>query len=388
MFTDIALDSQTVFLSATLSILAMILLSVYYIIKFENNKVFVIMTVANVIQLVYYGMLFNISYNQLPPPGFFVNSIEVVSMTLYIIAIIFTVSRKIPLHNYLIGLNGVAIVLIGVFSYVNDSVPYRRITVGITVILLFIYGIVFITKNMNKKDVKSFTLLYIIYVTFILFQLFRVYFRISNQNANIQTFNVFFWLSLTSIGSVVLKVLLNYVILLLNMDILNVKVKELANIDNLTGAYNRGFFYEYLRKHIKAMKRTNESFMLAMIDIDDFKQVNDTYGHIVGDEVLVDFVNYLQDNIRSSDMLGRFGGEEFILFIPGNSVGESRLALDRLLTNLKDEVFSEVKISITFSGGASFYQKIEEHIHISILFKEIDEKLYQAKTNGKNQIIY
>ena len=388
MFSELSLDSQTTFFGAVLFVSAMILLSVYYILKFGNRKVFLILTIANVLQFIYYASLFNVSYNQLPPPRFLVNSIEVISMTLYIIAVVLTVSETIPLRWPIIGLNSVSIMLIAVFSYVNDSVAYRRITVGIAVILLFIYGMIFISKLIDKKEVKTFHLLYIIYVAFIVFQLYRVGFRIANQNANIQNFSAVVWLSITSIGSVVLKVLLNYVLLLLNMDFLNKKVRELANIDSLTKCYNRGFFFEYLRKHIKSMKRTHDSFMLALIDIDDFKHINDTYGHIIGDEVLKEFVAYIQDNIRSSDMLGRFGGEEFILFIPGKDVGDSKLALDRLLCNIQNETFSESNIQVKFSGGASFYQQVEEYTDIASLFSEIDVKLYKAKETGKNKIVY
>ena len=94
VFSDISLDSQTVFFFAALLIIAMIFLSIYYLFKFGSRKVFLIMSAANFLQLIYYATLFNISVMQLKPPRFFVNSIEVISMTMYIVAIILTVSKK------------------------------------------------------------------------------------------------------------------------------------------------------------------------------------------------------------------------------------------------------------------------------------------------------
>lgn len=155
----------------------------------------------------------------------------------------------------------------------------------------------------------------------------------------------------------------------------NIKsVKKQIFIDPLTQVYNRLF----LEKKLESIFNLYEHKAIAMLDIDFFKKINDTYGHQVGDEILKHFANTIKNSIRKSDYLVRYGGEEFLLFLPNIVKGEAKLILYKIKKNLKPYK----GINFTFSAGiASEGDKLAEMIKIA------DEKLYQAKREGRNKIV-
>ncbi len=159
------------------------------------------------------------------------------------------------------------------------------------------------------------------------------------------------------------------------------KLKKLATYDSLTNLYNRYMIEEFLEKEIEKSKRHNVPLSIIMCDIDDFKKINDTYGHIFGDKVLKKISSVLKANIRKSDAIGRWGGEEFIIIAPYTNVyGAQKLAekIRNLVENTKiDDVY------ITISCGVAEYKYSETKKEF---FKRVDEALYLAKKKGKNTV--
>lgn len=157
-------------------------------------------------------------------------------------------------------------------------------------------------------------------------------------------------------------------------------LKERVKRDKLTGAYNR----EYFDKNIELLKLEAKSKNLylgvVIFDIDDFKKVNDTYGHSCGDNVLIELVKLIKKNIRKSDVLIRWGGEEFMLLIMTESVEVLEGVIELLRKKVAAHPFEEVK-QITCSFGVTVYQEGED-IHATII--RADKALYKAKVNGKN----
>lgn len=164
-------------------------------------------------------------------------------------------------------------------------------------------------------------------------------------------------------------------------------VRRLASIDHLTGIYNRRQFIEICTIQLDIAREQKNPASLIMIDIDHFKEVNDTWGHQVGDKVLVDVVKTCRKQLRESDIFGRFGGEEFVVFLPDTDLRRARQVADRMRQRLEErQSESEDAIGrVTASFGISMYKsprppKLEE------LINQADNALYQAKRNGRNRV--
>jgi len=155
----------------------------------------------------------------------------------------------------------------------------------------------------------------------------------------------------------------------------NIKtIKTQTLTDPLTGAYNRLF----LEEKLESMFNVYYNKAVAMLDIDYFKKINDTYGHQTGDSVLKAFVKTIQKSIRKTDFVIRYGGEEFIVFMPNTSKEEAKIVIYKIKKNL-----SPVKnISYTFSAGIA-----DEGETLAEMIKIADERLYKAKKEGRNRII-
>jgi len=164
--------------------------------------------------------------------------------------------------------------------------------------------------------------------------------------------------------------------------------QELSTTDGLTKIFNARQFYSALRSEIERSRRYNHPLAVLMLDIDDFKKYNDTYGHLEGDKVLVRFAEIIKDCLRQSDTAYRYGGEEFSVILPVTTGEQGVNAAERVRTMLRTEVFkprSGSKIRVTVSIGAAEYLKDED---IMVFLRRADQNLYKAKAAGKDQVCY
>ena len=175
---------------------------------------------------------------------------------------------------------------------------------------------------------------------------------------------------------------------ILGINILNArlyqKTQKLALIDGLTGLYNKDIFLEFLRKECDHSERHGSAFFLSIMDIDDFKAINDTHGHPIGDEVLTQLGLLFKNTIRESDVIARFGGEEFACILRENDLENINAFLDRLRTNIMGNDFPN-QIRLTISIGLSRYDPQSEDT-MENLIDRADKSLYRAKRNGKNRV--
>jgi diguanylate cyclase (GGDEF)-like protein len=165
------------------------------------------------------------------------------------------------------------------------------------------------------------------------------------------------------------------------------ELKRLTIEDSLTGLYNSRHFFEQLGKEIKRSDRYLHPISLIFIDIDNFKKVNDTYGHIVGDQILALIANRIKACLRSNDSAYRFAGDEFTIILPETTESEAKIVADRILSKLTDESFliNEKEISeITPSIGIAEYQINEGH---QKFVHRADVTMYEAKQRGGNGVI-
>ena len=165
------------------------------------------------------------------------------------------------------------------------------------------------------------------------------------------------------------------------------KVKELAITDSLTGIYNHGFLYECLCKEYARAERYKLPLSFLMMDVDHFKKVNDTYGHLQGDTVLCKISQILKNNIRVCDTLGRYGGEEFSIILPESKLEDSMNLAERMRKEVEQYNFGEVNkvIKCTISIGISSYPGPDVK-NLEDLINKADKALYNAKAEGRNRV--
>ena len=154
--------------------------------------------------------------------------------------------------------------------------------------------------------------------------------------------------------------------------------RRLAMFDPLTGLYNRRFAEQRLRAEIARSERRGLSLLVVLVDLDDFKQINDEHGHLAGDHVLKEFAKYLSRSTRGSDLAARWGGDEFILLLPDCEVNQLPLVLSRL-DALPIEIQGKV-LPVTFSVGWKAYEPGDQ---FEELIKEADRNLYEHKAAAK-----
>ena len=164
------------------------------------------------------------------------------------------------------------------------------------------------------------------------------------------------------------------------------KLERLATFDSLTGLYNRRAVLGRLDELINLANRYKEDFSLSMLDIDHFKKVNDHYGHLTGDEVLEEIAILIRRNIRETDIVGRYGGEEFIIILPKTNLASAWVVAERLRsiiekTKMKDSAGNA--FAITVSQGLVGWERDED---AASLISRADEALYKAKEKGRNRV--
>jgi len=167
-------------------------------------------------------------------------------------------------------------------------------------------------------------------------------------------------------------------------------LKEIAIRDPLTSIYNRRYVFERMNQMLEINKRNAEMFSTAIIDIDFFKHVNDTYGHLAGDHILKEFSSFLNKKMRPYDLLGRYGGEEFIIVFLGIDKKQAQVAVDRFLQAVRETsfVFDGQEMKITFSCGISDISEIDAvSSTVDMLIEMADSRMYNAKKTGRNKTI-
>lgn len=169
----------------------------------------------------------------------------------------------------------------------------------------------------------------------------------------------------------------------INQDITDKKIiEELSSRDKLTNVYNRGKLDSLLEKEIRYSRRYNIIFSLIMIDVDYFKAINDKYGHLEGDKVLIQISQILKKITRTTDYIGRWGGEEFLIICPNSDIEQGLSVASKLKEFIESHDF-EIGKKVTASFGITSYNKDDNPDQI---LARADKALYRAKHNGRNRI--
>lgn len=167
------------------------------------------------------------------------------------------------------------------------------------------------------------------------------------------------------------------------------ELDRLASTDTLTGLYNRRMFFRRLDEEIARANRAVSPITLVYIDIDHFKKINDSHGHAAGDAVLQQAARAMQRILRRADILGRLGGEEFMIILPETQGGAGRQIAERLRKQLSQTkiTYGELELYVTISIGV-FYLAEPGALSIDEMVKVADEAMYEAKETGRNKVVY
>ena len=172
--------------------------------------------------------------------------------------------------------------------------------------------------------------------------------------------------------------------MLLERDLIikNQELEHLVQTDSMTQLYNHKAILDYLDEEMHRSERTEQALSVILLDIDDFKKINDQFGHQVGDEVLIAISGIIKHSLRSIDRVGRYGGEEFLILLPNTNLNSGRLYALRLQSLIRNYKLPNDE-PLTLSGGLAEYtgESIDE------LIKQADQLLYHTKKSGKDQII-
>jgi len=171
-----------------------------------------------------------------------------------------------------------------------------------------------------------------------------------------------------------------------NLELLELfeKTKDMANKDFMTGAYNRRYFFEAGQAIFSKAKRSNRDIAVAMFDIDKFKNINDTYGHDVGDVAIIEVATILNEHLREHDLMARFGGEEFCVLLENISLSDIGMLFEKIRLVFENNVIKVNNLEIKFTTSIGICYGMEDDLESMI--KKSDDGLYFCKNNGRNQI--
>ena len=163
--------------------------------------------------------------------------------------------------------------------------------------------------------------------------------------------------------------------------------RKQANTDELTGLYNRRYFFEHAVRELSRAKRHKLNLAVISIDVDHFKEINDKYGHPIGDKVLIELGNNILPSLRKEDILARIGGEEFSIILPNTSLEQAKVVAQRICHADNDYLVNEPNVEKTkIQVSVGLVSMTETDIDFDALFIRADKALYKAKNSGRNQV--
>jgi len=157
-------------------------------------------------------------------------------------------------------------------------------------------------------------------------------------------------------------------------------------MDHLTQVYNRSYIMKIFDNAFAQTKRYQQAFSCIILDIDNFKAINDTYGHPVGDEVIKETAQKIASQLRDADSVGRYGGEEFLIILPNTSAAEAKQVAEKIRITVENAIISKQNLRVTVSLGLSD-TLIESPTTQEEMLHNVDVALYQAKEKGKNRTV-
>lgn len=283
-------------------------------------------------------------------------------------------------------------VLFVYLTYFYENIMLRIVLISYELFIIYLYMAFLFMKCYIAKPNTVRLFVGFVYAANALFYLVRILYTAFDLPKG-SLFSDVHYLSLTllittvflisrTIG-VLLCVMIKYDEKLMNA---NRILADLSTTDHLTKVKNHRALMSGLDKEVERVKRYGRSFSMAMVDIDHFKKVNDTYGHTIGDEVLIGIANIFKDELRKIDIVGRYGGEEFLLILPESNCMETVQLLERIKKRVKENNWCIKGLQVTFSAGVYEVNSGNCHSSMKEVIQQVDELMYIAKRNGRDRV--
>lgn len=294
-------------------------------------------------------------------------------------------------QKFLYILGALGTIFLFVFTYLHNDIIIRLIVFSVFVVIILSFQMKMLLKHSKSNRTLSaiFFALNFIFIMTTIIRATDISFSAKPQEVfSANTVNIIFFFSLIiydSMGSVIF-VLMNSNRLTEELTAAQKLLEMLASTDHLTGLFNRRKFFEKANEEMERFRRSKTLLSAAYIDIDNFKSLNDKFGHAAGDEVLRKVTDIIKKGVRGIDTAGRIGGEEFCILFPATSVKDSVMVMERLRRDVADIeiIFAGKTIKTTISAGVT---EAGEHDKTSDnLIMRADKLLLKAKQLGKNQI--
>ena len=313
-----------------------------------------------------YAVLILMYTNILPRPSFIVY-LDLFLSTISIILFILLHSKRVQYTFILYGFIIIIYVVALLLNTQGSLDSLRLLWFSLLLVVGFLLGNVWIG------------ILISVLIAFTVIMLFSTLFGFSNKIAFMNFFEVH--VVLTTLLTIYTRETNSYADKLKEQ---NVLLNKLASIDILTGIYNRRFLFELADTYLEKAKRENRDYTLMAMDIDHFKNVNDTYGHHIGDNALQAFVHTVKSMLREGDLFGRTGGEEFTVVLMDCDQKNSYIVAEKIRTEVEKIICDIHEIHMTVSIGIAF---LEEDDTLEDIMIRADKCLYTAKKNGRNQVV-
>ncbi len=319
------------------------------------------------------------------------NTLILLGAILFVLGIGILVKQEIKM-NIVIAQLLIHTLLFLYFTYVYSSIMARIMIISVELSVVYGYASWMFFRDNVKRPHSVRLFVGLIYMFNSLYYVLRVYFTLKDGPQG-DLFTDVYFLSLTLIATIIFMVSRSIGVLLCVMidyderlEQANKVLSELSTTDHLTNIKNLRSLMRVLERELERVKRYDRIFSIAMIDIDHFKLVNDKYGHTIGDEVLIGLAKTFKDELRKVDIIGRYGGEEFLLILPESTCRESANLLVRIAEKVKAHTWCVEDLEITYSAGVFEVNSSNCHATIKELVQQADELMYTAKRNGRDRV--
>lgn len=312
---------------------------------------------------------------------FFIETFQLASISAF--ALIYTgiaaftnqrVSRPLLLAVLLVAIT------LTCFNFIKPNLPAQAFIVAMIDAGLHIAALIDIRRSRNRSGVSR--LIIITLTAMSLFQIMRALSIILGATYWEFLISVTFQrIYFTGMGMGLIILMVGFIIMVESR--IQAQLVYIATRDSMTGAYTRGAFFDFLGRELKRAQRSATPMTLMLIDFDNFKSINDTWGHPVGDRVINDFVRIAMATLRDYDLLGRFGGDEFMILLPGTAQDEARVVADRIRSRCASSTTKDLP---SYSITIGMYCTTSGSESMETVVSCADRALYRAKKAGKNRI--
>ncbi|WP_010238236.1 GGDEF domain-containing protein [Clostridium arbusti] len=381
------IDMKTILIPIVLGNVFIIIYIMAYRFDHKKDKSINVFAASKVLQLISWSLVALRGAIPNPMSISIANSIALLGVSLESIAILMLINAfEKNIKTIYVFLTIVMIFIFNCITVFYNVENIRISVISIFIVLLIAFPGFCLMKNKNSSTLQR--IMGSLYYLVIVLLIFRAFIAISSykymnpfikgiyQTGPLTLISMLMMLEITSTGFVILS-----------KEQIDLELVKLASIDELTGILNRRTFIAGAKRSIAYFVKKKEPISFLLIDIDNFKTINDTYGHNIGDITLRDFADKTKEQLREYDLFGRYGGDEFAILLLGSDENDSDKIAERIRKIIEESLINEY-VTIKYTVSVGIISMIPDgKTDIAMLYKSSDNALYKAKSNGRNCVV-